>query len=572
MASRVVACVAAILAVATSGSLGVEATSAAPPPRFAVVRSRGANEARASFVVEETGSLDDDGVAWASFEDGLNKTGWGVFKVHTNASFADDDQAYAAGMLEGYLTAPHIFTTARDVVQAIFKADTLPPKVRDFMEKQDAWTRASIKKHAADDDLFRHVGYVMAQYDGLVDGYAKRAPQDVPSLENWQFAMLNGVGDLIDLKQAMNRSEFADLEKMDREAAELLHARSGHCSALVKVTADYSDLLMGHSSWYVFANTNRIFKHYYFDFNDESTAAKGISFSSYPGFLESLDDFYMLSSGIAWTQTTNSILNSSVYDLLQPQSLFAWQRVRAASAIARSGEEWFETFRRNASGTYANQYMIVDHSRFEAGKPLQDGTLWVIEEMPGLVVGRDQTETLRRGYWPSFNVPFYPEIYEGSGYPSVAAKQGNYFTYELTARAKIFRRDHNTVEDLDSLKAILRSNDYLHDPFSLDDGTPNPMYAICSRGDLIKDKPLPDGCYDTKVTSVRYGMAERRAQIINGMTRGLHGDSLPAFKWSQFPEMRHEGLPPVYDFDFMPTDPSMPETADASERVDIAEI
>jgi len=55
--------------------------------------------------------------------------------------------------------------------------------------------------------------------------------------------------------------------------------------------------------------------------------------------------------------------------------------------------------------------MIVDFNKFTPGQELQNGTLWVIEEMPGLVVGADQTDTLwRLGYWPSFNIPFYPEV------------------------------------------------------------------------------------------------------------------------------------------------------------------
>ena len=41
---------------------------------------------------------------------------------------------------------------------------------------------------------------------------------------------------------------------------------------------------------------NRIFKHYHFAFQAK-TGANRISFSSYPGYLESLDDFYMMDAG-----------------------------------------------------------------------------------------------------------------------------------------------------------------------------------------------------------------------------------------------------------------------------------
>ncbi len=40
----------------------------------------------------------------------------------------------------------------------------------------------------------------------------------------------------------------------------------------------------------------------------------------------------------------------------------------------------------------------------------QTGLLWVVEQIPGLVVAADMTPTLLLGYWPSFNVPFFPEV------------------------------------------------------------------------------------------------------------------------------------------------------------------
>ena len=35
-------------------------------------------------------------------------------------------------------------------------------------------------------------------------------------------------------------------------------------------------------------------------------------------------------------------------------------------------------------------------------------------QIPGLTVAADQTEVLARGYWPSYNVPFYPENLQAS--------------------------------------------------------------------------------------------------------------------------------------------------------------
>jgi len=49
------------------------------------------------------------------------------------------------------------------------------------------------------------------------------------------------------------------------------------------------------------------------------------------------------------------------------------------------------------TGTYNNQYMVVDLKKVTLGRELANGTLWVIEQIPGLVVGADQTSILRAG-------------------------------------------------------------------------------------------------------------------------------------------------------------------------------
>lgn len=237
------------------------------------------------------------------------------------------------------------------------------------------------------------------------------------------------------------------------------------------------------------------------------------------GFLISLDDFYLLGSGLMMTQTSNNIFNSSLFDTVTPNSLLAWQRVRLAHSLAHTGEEWAKTFSRYNSGgsaadftavntrvlllilllfvffyiiinagTYNNQYMVLDRSKVKLGQSLADGALIVVEQIPGLVEYSDQTQALRRGssplllfsvfclssrlsqlffsgsaaraagYWPSYNVPFHPNIYALSGYGEMWEKYGEDFSYDLCPRAKIFRRDQADVKDLDSLKHMMRFN------------------------------------------------------------------------------------------------------------------
>jgi len=55
------------------------------------------------------------------------------------------------------------------------------------------------------------------------------------------------------------------------------------------------------------------------------------------------------------------------------------------------------------------------------------------------------------GYWPSYNVPFYPVIYNLSGILEQVDTHGwRFMSYQVSARANIFRRDQSKVVDIKS--------------------------------------------------------------------------------------------------------------------------
>lgn len=60
--------------------------------------------------------------------------------------------------------------------------------------------------------------------------------------------------------------------------------------------------------------------------------------------------------------------------------------------------------------------MIVDYNLFTPNNALLPNTLWVIEQIPGKVMGADTTDELERAYWPSYNVPYFRELYADLGY------------------------------------------------------------------------------------------------------------------------------------------------------------
>jgi len=479
------------------------------------------------------GVLDQTAIAYGTFDDTLNSTGWGVLDiVGQEISGLSIDQAfYATGILEGVLTAERIAQNARTMNEFWALGDK-QEKISQFFQDQLDWARQQVTANS-NDPYWKNIGYVINQLAGLFDG----ASSVEKKLAVWDIQLLNGVGDLIDLTRALFPESRPNLNNLNLTQLNHLEHTSGHCSALVRVTPGFENLYMGHSSWFYYGATNRIFKHYTFKTSDPSIVAQTQSFSSYAGYLESLDDFYVMSSGLVMLQTTINCLNHSLYDNVSSESLLAWQRVRVANQMAKNGKEWADYSMRQNSGTYNNQYMVIDTNLFEYGKPLQDNILWVIEQMPGNTASGDQTDYLRMGgFWPSYNVPFYKNIYDVSGNAAAAEKYGPSKSYELAPRAKIFRRDAPNVNSFYEFQDILRYNDFMNDKY----GERDPWNAICSRGDLVEDGTAsPNGCYDTKAT--HFAAAKNmEAWALNGPTES-HG--LPAFDWSSFPDQPHYGLP-----------------------------
>ncbi|XP_050392205.1 phospholipase B-like 1 isoform X1 [Patella vulgata] len=493
--------------------------------------------------------------AFGTFNDSLLDVGWGILDIvagHGQTQALDDDIMFAAGFLEGVFTAARIADHHKNVLDIFFnkpESAVIIPKLMKYFAAQDQWMRKMIKENAKKDPFWTHVGLVTSQFDGLLEGYqaARLTQKSLPDLQMYDFQMMNSNGDLSDLIAIVYPQGIADWRNMTREEAFRYIITGGRCSAMVKVLGAYEDLFMSHSTWFNYGGTSRIYKHWNFNVSNPNTAAKKLSFSSYPGFLESIDDFYMMSSQMVMLQTTNNLFDKTLYKYCTPQSLFAWQRVRVANMMANSGEEWAKALERYNSGTYNNQYMVIDLKQISLGKEIRDNALWVVEQIPSLVASGDQTKILRTGYWPSYNVPFFDDVYEKSGYPDFVAKHGVDASYQLAPRAKIFRRDEGKILDLDSFKNIMRYNDYKDDTYSEN----NPCNTICCRGDLEATGAGAFGCYDTKVTDFTMAL-NLQADIVNGPTLG---NKLPPFQWTAQFNQSHVGLPNVYNFPFITASP-----------------
>jgi len=283
---------------------------------------------------------------------------------------------------------------------------------------------------------------------------------------------------------------------------------------------------------------------YDFRLQAEGTSSPVVMFSGYPALIASVDDFYITSQKLVVIETTNGIFNNTLYDLITAECVVSWIRTVVANRMAASGAIWAEIFALQNSGTYNNQWFVVDYKLFTPGQLLQPNTLWIVEQIPGYVHSDDLTDILAFGYWPSYNAPYFADIFNMSGFEHMVTKHGLEWSYSLCSRAKIFRRDHHLVQNITAMQSIMQYNNWKVDPFSLGD----PTNQISARADLYpkeKDQDPFGGC-DSKVVSSSL-VNSLAAMVISGPTH----EYLPPFSWSQFPGAPHDGQPDLFDYDWM---------------------
>jgi hypothetical protein len=167
-----------------------------------------------------------------------------------------------------------------------------------------------------------------------------------------------------------------------------------------------------------FENLLRVLKLYKFGYDQSKFHGHTYTFSSYPGLLYSGDDFILMSSGLAAIETTMGLFKPELYDKIQVKDqLPGWVRTIVANQLADSAKNWCEIYEKFNSGTYNNQWVVLDYNKFNPGKELQDGLLYVLEQMPGLIDYQDMTWFLRKhSYFPSYNIPMFKKVSEYSGF------------------------------------------------------------------------------------------------------------------------------------------------------------
>ena len=547
--------------------------------------------------------------------------GFPVLRIETSSSFSDEEQMYGAGFLEGVLTHEMI-TDFHSNTKA--DHDELRSELRDFMSTQDDYLRESAKEKGSQDPFWKEIGLTMKQLDGLVEGYNSMVSKE-SSLDKEEFWILNMDGDVIELETALRedvdvinkpcsasddendessneeddehymsglrfqsvsmqtrwkdrllnrlsssssnrvrgsrrRKELSEKKQEDPQEKFIRLMKKARCTALVKVVED--DIYVGHNSWEDYSEMLRIFKHYRIR-TSQGDGVGRVSFSSYPGMLSSTDDFYITGAQLAIIETTVNLMDDELLGKMCAKGgVASWVRSMVANRLAQDAKTWTDLYSRENSGTYNCQWMVVDY------KQSKENRFWVLETIPGFEHAEDMTKTLLdRGYWPSANRPYFPEVRTRAGYGSDGGDRDSVemdlslkcpeekcdmLSFEDNPRGATLRRlagpKWNRDEAMSLMKRTLR-----HNGWKIDKETKDPSLAISSRYDLIEGlSKSPTGAVDGKITNGAL-VGEMKAWIVAGPTKFVGGRDDVVFDWSDFPGVNHEGMPERWDFDWKET-------------------
>jgi len=198
-------------------------------------------------------------------------------------------------------------------------------------------------------------------------------------------------------------------------------------------------------------------------------------------------------------------------------------------------QSWADLYFKYRSGTYNNQWLVVDFKNYKAAKDnLSESRniIWMIEEFYGLTSAIDVTQELLipQTYVASYNVPYNLTI------QALAEDATNYTT---DPRAILFKKYAPGIQDINDFHQVMRKNNH--------SDTGDYCQAIAARCDLQpgSEKSLL-GAIDCKLTSDHL-VPKVQSLIVNGPT----DENLPPFSWENWPTTKVEGLEKVYDFNWV---------------------
>lgn len=470
-------------------------------------------------------SFVDDADAWAQFTDSYATVGWGQIHIWSNPTSPSYNQMYCAGFADGYSTQKRIlqfFQLYKEMQTEIRTGNDWNLTFAEWFSENINYMRR-MTSHPTD-DYWKRTALIMAQFDGMLDGYNKATTSPKDKMTELDLWILQSAGDLDDLTGVLDHPKQKDPEF------------TLHCTGLIKIAPDFSDIFFAQNTWSDYRELHAYLKEY--NLNVPEFKSHRVQISTRTGHIASVDDFWANDQGLLILETTMHNFNKTLYDLhVKPQSVLTWIRSYHAAFATDNGKEWTEHFIRENSGTYNNEYIVLDTKKFVPNQQPESDLLWMIEQFPGNYKSQDMTSILvNQTYFPSINTPYFEELFNLAGYPEQQEKEPHkkeFWSYRQP-RTQVIERDQGTLTSFQKFKEFMRYNNYKEDSIlsKVKDTTPGhegqtfaePAQGILARYDLrgndqSKKTPYGDrnhfGGLDSKTSSVLKFISNQTWDAIN---------------------------------------------------------
>lgn len=441
-------------------------------------------------------ALDYSYDAYAEFDETLNQTGWNRLRIISNFSSSDEAQMFCTGYLDGYLSANGIIEAYKNFIIS----EGLDSNLNSWNHSWTNFTRNNInyllENYEKDkgDEYWKSLYYIYLQFRGMLKGVNERLNRSaIDEIGLWIF---QAAGDFEDLSEILG-----SYKKKDPEF-------TLHCSAMVGLMKDYSDIFIGHDTWSSYSELHAVLKQY--TFNISLFKAKKISFSTRTGKIGSIDDFWTADTGLLVFETTMHNFNQTSKNLISPASVLTWIRSYYAMLSSDNGRSWTENFIRENSGTYNNEYVVLDSKLFEPGKKPSANLLWMIEQFPGFSKSADITNVLIENFsFFGVNAPYFNESFDYADYPYQQEKEPDkkdFWSYWEQPRLLVFLDHKDSVNTYSDFQNLLRLNNYKDEKeknYNLPEmGILSRYDLVPSEGNRLHEGPSAFGGLDSKTTSI----------------------------------------------------------------------
>lgn len=219
------------------------------------------------------------------------------------------------GYLEGYVTCDTLKTFYPNFYSAVFGSSLAPgSETIAFVVDNYDWMAEQAEENYLTSELWYSVKLMLNQMNGLLRGLSEGCPSsvdgngiDYTTLDNptlTHLLLMNAWGDLYQITMKYfepGRAKglsFNPKQPLSRRSLRESSTFVERCSAIVKLLPNYADVVYGHATWDTYESLGpRIFKHVSYPLHQDGYFKQpyDVYFSSSPGLLSSVDDFFTVS-------------------------------------------------------------------------------------------------------------------------------------------------------------------------------------------------------------------------------------------------------------------------------------